>query len=212
MLSSQLTSYELPFSGNGAIVDGLRLRLIIKAAFNTIRVNQVLSADRPSKLRKWRYPERNASWTASSASCLFCRMEYAMATNFGRDTTSMSSNAFLRRTSVRVLQSDGQSRLPSHTKLTAHSFFGVVKAGKALLKGRVRRHSRFRISSSLLIPVSLTLHTAIVCPRCIFAVQSAMRFVFKETEVRWFLHGGRSATDLRQRLSTRKREKRAGRP
>jgi hypothetical protein len=47
----------------------------LSETFNTMLVNQVLRADRPSKSRKCRYPERNAFWTASSASSLFRRME-----------------------------------------------------------------------------------------------------------------------------------------
>src|SRR5580658_3029187 len=90
------------FSESDLTAEGLRFRCIIKAAFNTIRVNQVLSADRPSKLRKWRYAERNASCTASSASSLFGRMEYAIAKNLLRDATNISSKTSFLSTSSRV--------------------------------------------------------------------------------------------------------------
>src|SRR5258708_36344932 len=102
IFSVQPSSCEAPLSERDLTAEGLRFRFIIKAEFNTIRVNQVLSADRPSKLRTWRYAERNASCTASSASSLFRRIEYAIARNLLRDLTNISSKVSFLRTSSRV--------------------------------------------------------------------------------------------------------------
>src|SRR6266702_2623832 len=82
--SVQEVSPEEEDSGRESIREFVRFRRIMRAAFNTMRVNQVVKADRPSKLRKWRYPDTNAFWTASSASSLFRKMAWAMATNFRR--------------------------------------------------------------------------------------------------------------------------------
>src|SRR5882757_7437083 len=130
MFSVQLTSCELLFSGSGWIMDGLRLRWIIKAAFRTMRVNQVLRAERPSKLRKWRYPERKAFWTVSSASSLLRRMPWAIATNFERDATNISSKSSLRMTSARVSTTVWASKLGDWQEADRTLFFLVLKMDK----------------------------------------------------------------------------------
>jgi hypothetical protein len=61
ILSIGLASSKVLVSSREFIQTDFRFLRIIKAAFITILVNQVVRADRPSKLGKWRYPERNAS-------------------------------------------------------------------------------------------------------------------------------------------------------
>src|SRR5580704_8746000 len=105
----------------------------MKAAFKTMRVNQVFSADRPSKLRKWRYPETKAFWTASSASSLLRRMARAIVTNFGRDPTNIFSKSSLPMTSARVSGTSWASWLGDSQEVGRALLFLVLKTGKSLL-------------------------------------------------------------------------------
>jgi len=120
------------FSGWELIQGDFRFRRIIKAAFNTMRVNQVVRADRPSKLGKWRYPESSAFWTASSASSLFRRMALAIAKNFERVATTISSKASIPWVSDRVATELRGSELAELQALNRAFLSCVLKTGKLL--------------------------------------------------------------------------------
>src|SRR5690242_17237081 len=104
-----------------------------------MRVNQVLRADRPSKLHKCRYPERKAFWTASSASSLFRRIAWAIATNFERDATNISSKASLPMTSARVLALFWVLKLGNLQEVDRAFVFLVLKTGEGLLTAALAR-------------------------------------------------------------------------
>src|SRR6516165_2137117 len=133
MLSIQLSSRELFLSAISVTMNDLRLRWIIKAAFITMRVSQVLRADRPSKLRRWRCAEQKAFWTASSASSVFRRMAYATAMNLARDATNISSNAFLPSVSACVFTEPLARTLVLPLETDRTFLFGALKTGRALL-------------------------------------------------------------------------------
>src|SRR5260370_14536438 len=133
IFSVQPSSCETALSESGLNVEGLRFRCINKAALDTTRVNQALSAEPPSKLRTWTYAERNACCTASSASSRFRRMEYAIVRNLLRDVTNISSNASFLSTSSRVSTSLAAASLAVLDSAERTFFFGVRDTGKDFL-------------------------------------------------------------------------------
>src|SRR6516164_1876405 len=98
-----------------------------------MRVNQVVSVARPSKERRLRYAERNASWTASSASSRFRRIAWAVATNLGREATNIFSKASTPMSFARVSARWWDSCLPGLQDVDRAFLFRPLKACKGLL-------------------------------------------------------------------------------
>src|ERR1700739_878913 len=169
-----------------------------------MRVNQVVRADRPSKLRKWRCPKRSAFWTASSASSLFRRMAWAIATNFGRKVTNISWTAPIPTTPVRVSARLWDSCLPGLQDLDCAILFVLLGTRRGLL-----------IAASVLVcPVKLAdvdakviggspfpslLHEASGCPTGASSVNHSICPVFNEEKTRKLL-AARGGTPITQRF------------